>query len=155
MGLPRVPRLRALVCVVYFAAVAGALWWVVPPFETPDEPDHLAYVSFVAERRALPNQRVPAQTVENEGTQPPLYYVLAAAIVRALASDATVDVRPACNLLHVWNGGPRADVPFYHHWPEGAFVTPSDRRAFFAVRLLSVLLGVATVAVYPFGEPRR
>jgi Dolichyl-phosphate-mannose-protein mannosyltransferase len=52
----------------------------VPLFEAPDEQLHFAYVQYVAMGKGLPVQALeqPTHLARQEGSQPPLYYLLAA-----------------------------------------------------------------------------
>ncbi len=139
--------------VAYFLLFATAFALLVPPFEAPDEPAHLAYVSFVATRAELPNQYDPqralpglAGVIVTEGHQPPLYYALAALLVRLVARDDHVDAVALPNPEHAWNGGSRTDVPLLQHAAGVPFPHASDRVAFLLLRLCSVALGAANVA---------
>ena len=60
----------------------GTMWSVcVPAFEKPDEVHHFAYVQFLARERRLPVQaREPDPFLDAELQQPPLYYLVAAAL---------------------------------------------------------------------------
>src|SRR5262245_15664852 len=66
------------------AALVLAYARAVPLLEAPDEQSHLHYVGFVAWEKRLPGTRGQVD-VPGEGMQPPLYYVWAAAWLRALA----------------------------------------------------------------------
>jgi Dolichyl-phosphate-mannose-protein mannosyltransferase len=57
----------------------------IPPYESPDELQHTAFVVWLADRHGLPvvDQAAPGPW-EQEGTQPPLYYGLVATLVGAL-----------------------------------------------------------------------
>ena len=52
----------------------------IPLFEAPDEQWHFAYVQYVATGHGLPVQSLahPTHLARQEGSQPPLYYLLAA-----------------------------------------------------------------------------
>src|SRR5437762_12724461 len=65
-----------------FALVAGLYSLVVPPWEAPDEPAHFAYAAHLLDARALPRMVVGAGPTEAH--QPPLYYLLAAALMAPL-----------------------------------------------------------------------
>jgi len=98
------PLVLAVVLACYVGL--GALYaWQTPAWQTPDEPAHFNYVQYVAEENALPllqagdypheyleeikAARFPATMsiapLRYESHQPPLYYVLAAALYRATA----------------------------------------------------------------------
>ena len=139
-------RLSRLAVLTYFAAFALCFALLVPPWEPPDEPSHLFYVNFVAQRARLPNQYETGESVVGEGHQPPLYYVLGAAVDRTLEPDHSVDIEPVRNPRHVWNKGPDWYVPVYAHTSPDIFATARDRLGFYALRLLSVFLALANLA---------
>ncbi len=124
---------------VYFTLTAGLLAVMVPTFEAPDEPSHLEYVNYVAINLALPNQLVPEKTVVGEGVQPPLYYILTAALVRALNRDHRIDTNPIPNRQAAQFGGERPDVPLFDHSSGSFFDDIQDKISFYVLRLLSVL----------------
>jgi 4-amino-4-deoxy-L-arabinose transferase-like glycosyltransferase len=69
----------ALIVGVYLAL--GLVYsTTIPVFEAPDEQWHFAYVQYVATGGGLPVQSLdhPAHLASQEGSQPPLYYLLAA-----------------------------------------------------------------------------
>ncbi len=72
---------REIVLVLALFAALGSLYSVTTPlFEAPDEQWHFAFVQYVATGRGLPVQAdPPAHLARQEGSQPPLYYLLAAA----------------------------------------------------------------------------
>jgi hypothetical protein len=130
---------------VAFAFVAAVYALLVPPFELPDEPDHLAYVNFIAARGALPNQYNPAQAVLREGHQPPLYYALCAVVVRLTQPDRRVDVRPVPHRPPDFVAPEH--IPIFRHVDMPIFPTRADWMGFYLLRLLSVLMATLNVAV--------
>ncbi|HEX2513611.1 MAG TPA: hypothetical protein VH257_02835, partial [Chloroflexota bacterium] len=48
---------------VYAAVLATLFALLVPPYEAPDEPSHLAYINFMATRAGLPNQYDPQRSL--------------------------------------------------------------------------------------------
>lgn len=73
---------REIVLVLTLFIALGVLYSVTTPlFEAPDEPWHFAYVQYVASGRGLPIQALdqPAHLARQEASQPPLYYLIAAA----------------------------------------------------------------------------
>jgi len=130
---------------VSFAFVAAVYALLVPPFELPDEPDHLAYVNFIAERGALPNQYNPSQAVLREGHQPPLYYALGALVVRLTQPDWRVDVRPVPHRPP--DPAAPEHIPIFRHVDMPIFPTRADWMGFYLLRLLSVLMATLNVAV--------
>jgi hypothetical protein len=130
---------------VAFAFVAAVYALLVPPFELPDEPDHLAYVNFIAARGALPNQYNPAQAVLREGHQPPLYYALCAVVVRLTQPDRRVDVRPVPHRPPDFVAPEH--IPIFRHVDMPIFPTRADWMGFYLLRLLSVLMATLNVAI--------
>jgi hypothetical protein len=137
---------------VYVAVFGTAFALLVPPFEAPDEPAHLAYVDFVATRAALPNQYDPQQDIPGvgasptEGHQPPLYYAAAALLLRLARQSPCLAAPPMPNPLHAWNGsgGTRTDLPLFQH--DGNTWRSVDLPCLLLLRECSVLLGVLNVA---------
>jgi 4-amino-4-deoxy-L-arabinose transferase-like glycosyltransferase len=123
---------------LYFVAVSAAFAVLIPPFEAPDEPFHLAYINFVATRGELPNQYDPGHRVEGQGHQHPLYYVLTGAVVRMTGS--AVQVEPRGNPRNKLFGGSEWDIPVFDHRTGSAFASKTDAIRFYALRLLSVAL---------------
>src|SRR4029453_350428 len=88
----QVTRRYILSVFVLAFVVRLAYLFVPPPFQSPDEYSHYSYVRFVHTFGHLPVQSNPAtQPEELEFHQPPLYYILAAAIFR---STNFVNARP-------------------------------------------------------------
>lgn len=142
-GRRGIPWAALVLC--YFALFSGAFAFLVPPFEAPDEPGHLEHVNFLSKHRALTNQTVPERTALGEGHQPPLYYVLAAALVALSQPDAVVSVEASRNPEHLWNGGRRLEVPLFDHTRAEIFPDARDRFGFYLLRLTSVLLGLVNI----------
>ena len=78
--LLRLPSELALVLALYVAL--GIFYSLTTPlFEAPDEQLHFAFVQYLATGHGLPVQTIdtPTHLARQEGSQPPLYYLLAAA----------------------------------------------------------------------------
>ncbi|MCY4024667.1 MAG: hypothetical protein OXF32_14610 [Anaerolineaceae bacterium] len=77
--------------------LVGLLYtWATPVLEASDEPHHFAFAEYVSRHRALPVQ-VPGEITPwaQEGSQPPLYYILVAALISAIdTSDLPEVMRP-------------------------------------------------------------
>ena len=146
-------RWAAPALLAYTAAFGTAFALLVPPFEAPDEPAHLAYVDFIAARAEIPNQYGPDSPLTGhglsptEGHQPPLYYAAAALLLRLTAQAPCMPTPPTPNPLHAWNGagGTRIDVPMFQPAEAGARRS-IDYPCLLLLRELSVLLGVLNVA---------
>jgi hypothetical protein len=93
-----------------------------PPFQSPDEKAHLAYINYLIKNRSLPNQADPARAVVGEGHQPPLYYAAAACVAGLL------------------NGGDPVKIT-----ADNYFEDTRSRSIFFVLRALGALMVAATV----------
>lgn len=84
-ALRRRSRLRGLVLIALFLVVGIVYSLATPPFETPDEPFHYAFARYIAQGNGLPVQSA-TQTGPwaQEGSQAPLYYLLAGWLTGAI-----------------------------------------------------------------------
>src|SRR5215470_5028742 len=78
-GAPAPHRSILFALPVAFVLVAGYFSVRVPPWEAPDEPAHFVYVAHLLDAGDLP--RMVAGGGPTEAHQPPLYYLLAAALM--------------------------------------------------------------------------
>ncbi len=88
--------LRYLLLIPCAYLVVGATYvQQTPPFETPDEYGHYAYVRYLYEERRLPPLFVSSHEWEQgQMHQPPLYYGLGALLVGPLDTDAWQQAHP-------------------------------------------------------------
>lgn len=71
-----------------FMLLAGLYSVVNPLFEAPDEVWHYEYVRWLVEDNGLPRPEDVGQAPWNqEGSQPPLYYMAAALITKLIPTD--------------------------------------------------------------------
>ena len=136
-------------CVYLMLAITYGL--IAPPFESPDEIGHFFTTKYIADFGRLPAPDVePAEKYlyGQEGTQPPLYYLVGALIVRA----SGVSTESAAEYLqvnpHTTCGSPQlaGNKGFLAHDPvEEAFPWQRTILALHLLRLYSTLLGLATV----------
>ncbi len=136
-----------------YLALAVAYSLVVPPFESPDELHHMGYVVHLVRKGNLPIQQPGEATLyAQEGSQPPLYYLMASLLVHAVdLSDFSDVTRPN---PYVRMGLPSAidNQHLVMHPPEGAPLRDSIL-ALHLVRWLSIVLGVGTVlSTYALGR---
>ncbi len=135
--------------------VLGAAWaTLVPLGQAPDEPGHFRYAAFLAQHGRLPDYY--ADSAGYESYQAPLYYTLAAAVgkLAGIGGEAPAEggqAPPAA--LAASNDEIIARLPHYPTVRTGqhalaldalrqaARFTPAQRRAWLAMRLLTVLLG--------------
>jgi len=151
-----------LISILLVYAIAGAIYAFSAPFlDVSDEVRHYAMIEHLAQGRGLPiqdealNRRIteeerrairPLTYYAQEGSQPPLYYALMAAV--ALPFDRSNYADLVWPNPHARLG--RADAT--NNWnqlihvPDGAFPWRGTALAVVAMRLLGVLLGAATVA---------
>jgi 4-amino-4-deoxy-L-arabinose transferase-like glycosyltransferase len=138
--------------IVIFLALAAANGFIIPSFESMDEPEHFNYMRYLADGHGLPDQLDVATALEynyyQEGGQPPLYYILGSLVLRALGEDVD-DVESltvpnpfsTCGDLTqtvskgLWTRDPRHEAPPWHGAALGNH----------AVRLLSAVFGAVTV----------
>ena len=119
---------------------------VTPLFEAPDEIQHYFYVKYLADERTLPVLTIPeGEIFQQEGSQPPLYYLLGA------LATFWIDTDDAPSLLSL---NPYANVGIPLALGNKNVIIHTDREAFpfhgavlaiHLVRFLSVLLGAVTV----------
>lgn len=113
---------------------------VVPLSEAPDELSHYDYVRVVARE-----WRLPVGTEVGEAIQPPLYYILGAALTWPIPMDLDFARSNPAFRLH----DPEAPKNLFVHGRAEAFPYRGSALAFHLVRVLSAVLSTLTVwAVY-------
>lgn len=79
-------RVLTTLLIVYMLIALGYLS-ATPPFEASDELWHMGMVHHLSQTGELPVQQIGTETIwEQEGSQPPLYYAIAAVIARTVNS---------------------------------------------------------------------
>ena len=137
--------LMALIVIVFL--VLGAVYSVtVPLWETPDEIHHLFFVKHLADGKGLPVQSEETRGLwEQEGSQPPLYYVLGAVLT------FWIDTSDAESLLWknpLGNKGTPASLGnknVFIHTEREAWPWHGTALAMHLLRGLSLLMGAGTV----------
>jgi 4-amino-4-deoxy-L-arabinose transferase-like glycosyltransferase len=121
---------------------------VVPVFEAPDESHHFFVVVHLLDQRALPIQRDETRGPwAQEGSQPPLYYLVGALLVAGMdLSDAEELLwrNPQANIGDPTNPG---NKNVYIHPPAQGYPWRGAVLAVHILRVLSLLLGAMTVAL--------
>jgi len=119
--------------------------FITPAYEGPDEIAHLDYMNFLAKNRVLPDQTNLAHggSTSWEHHQPPLYYVLGAAVLTIAKPDHAIDIRLEKQAAG-WVRPPGPDGT-----SRDLFVSGTDRNLFYLFRLISVLVGAITL-IYVF-----
>ena len=140
----RPPRRALAVLAVVYLALALTYAWAMPLFESSDETWHFWYVKHLADGKGLavvtPDER---PLWRQEGTQPPLYYLLAAALVRPVdTSDAERVI-----IRNPFITAGRADLPGNRNTTLPVSRDPLRGTALAAqtARWFSVALGLVTV----------
>lgn len=141
------PSRPVTILLAIFALLAATYSVVTPPFETPDEIWHYAVIQHIASGQGLPVSGPDTDAAwQQEGTQAPLYYLLAAAATVWIDQSDFPAVYARAN-PHAAPGQPDTPInrnyQIHHadeHWPwRGAFL------ALHVARLVSVALGTVTV----------
>lgn len=145
-----------LLIAAIFALLAAAGNLALPPFEGPDEPMHYAYVQHLAQGYGFPSQDVPepfhdSYRPQQEASQPPLYYGLAALVTRWIpgSGDVTAALQP----------NPYFTLDDPHHWldnenlwlrsPHVGTLNPGFVAGVRSARLVSTCFGIlAVIATY-------
>jgi 4-amino-4-deoxy-L-arabinose transferase-like glycosyltransferase len=129
---------------------------VTPPLEKSDEHGHYGYILYLREYRALPTLRPysGSQPVKFKGAdqpstwlwlasefrQPPLYYIVAAALTSWLPDD------PDPDQLVVLNPYARSAVPVYRNDNRNRFLHPPEMTPLIlATRLVTLLFGLGSM----------
>ena len=134
--------------VVAFVLLSCLYSVVMPIFEASDELSHFAVVKHIADGLGLPAQRPGVKTAwEQEGSQPPLYYLLVSPIARWI-DTSDVSERRRYN-PHAQPGDPYlyANKNLVVH--SGAENAPwqGTTLAVHLIRFVSILMGTATVVL--------
>ncbi len=151
-----------LLLLLTFLALGITYGVILPPFENLDEPEHFEVIRYVADTGRLPIHNAPdtiSYHIRQEASQPPLYYLLSAGIVRLLdlhAEDAPAfwrfNPRVACGpeAPHLYDN--RAVL--YHNPHREALPWDGALLTMHTLRLWSTLLQTITV-IGTFALARR
>lgn len=140
-----------LLLLITFLAVGAVYALVTPPFEASDEMFHYPFVRNIALGRGLPIQKIEfEQPWEQEGSQPPAYYLLSAALTFWIDTgdyESVAVVNPFARI-----GIPGTPQNANHtRYPANALVESfpphGTNLAVRLLRLLSMLMGAGTVAL--------
>ncbi|MCP4166731.1 MAG: hypothetical protein GY759_12690 [Chloroflexi bacterium] len=145
----------SLALIVVGFLILGGLYSVVNPlFESPDEVWHYEYVRWLVEGNGLPTpEAVGSAPWHQEGSQPPLYYIIAAALTKSI---------PTTNATEVIRYNPHAAVGLAEAFGNKNMIVHSNADAWpwsgvalsaHLVRFFSLVLGVVTVGA-TFGTAR-
>ncbi|MGC9360066.1 MAG: glycosyltransferase family 39 protein [Anaerolineae bacterium] len=128
-----------------YLALAVAYSLVVPPFESPDELHHMGYVVHLVREGALPIQR-PGETTlfAQEGSQPPLYYLMASFLVHGVDVSDFSEVSQLNPYVRMGLPSAIDNQHLVMHPPTGSALRDSIL-ALHLVRWLSIAMGIGTI----------
>jgi hypothetical protein len=141
--------LPLIVILTAFIILSLIYAWVTPPLEASDELWHVGMVNVIADTGQLPVQVVGAKTPwMQEGSQPPLHYLIAAALVKPIdRSDFDIVRQPNPHAVAGVPGNVGNKNLVLHATPHPTL--QGTALAVYLLRLFSILLGCVTVsAVY-------
>jgi hypothetical protein len=144
-------RWLALIIAVHLA-LGLVYMWATPMFEASDEGVHYAVVHWLAQGNGLPVQRVPRPgepkvitTYEQQGSQPPLYYALAAGITAWVDTGDFEQVYVRNPLSRLGVPGTTHNVTLYRHLRDQS-PFEGTALAVSVIRLFSLGLSCVTIA---------
>ncbi len=143
-----VTRHKLSLVVIAYLALAVIYSLATPTFEASDEVSHYAVIQHIVDTGDLPVQRPGVKTAwEQEGSQPPLYYLLASPVARV------IDTRDAADRMypnpHAAPGDPSLDANrnLIIHSTAEDFPWHNTTLAVHLIRFASIVMGAATVAI--------
>jgi 4-amino-4-deoxy-L-arabinose transferase-like glycosyltransferase len=149
MGTRHLRRSLTLALILIAFIAIGLIYSIASPiFEASDEAWHYAVIQHIADGFGLPVQQPGVKTTwEQEGSQPPSYYLLMAAATK------WIDTRDVLDRMyrnpHAVPGDPSLDANrnLVIHSPAEDFPWQSTALAVHLIRLLSIGLGAITIAM--------
>ncbi len=146
------PLWPLLAILAIYVLLVGIYSWATPPFEGPDEPQHFAYIEWLVEHNDFPPQGEASweTPVQQESSQPPLYYLLASLPARLSGIDDP-------NAEHRPNPYPIRGFPLNYpdndnraiHYPTDAIPLQGGWLALYLARVVTLGFGLLLViAVY-------
>ncbi len=136
------------VCLLAFIVLALLYSIATPIFEASDEVSHYAVIQHIADTGALPVQQPGVKTTwDQEGSQPPLYYVLVSPLARL------IDTRDAAERMyrnpHAVPGNPSLDANrnLVIHSPAENFPWHNTTLVVHLIRFISIVMGASTIGL--------
>ncbi len=139
-------RLLLLIVGAYFL-LAIVYAQATPPLEASDEYKHYPVVQHIQNQRELPilDPNEPGLWLQ-EGTQPPLYYIIMAGLTSWIDTSDLEDVHRVNPHAFVGNPNQLGNKNLIIHQPEReAFPWQGTVLAIYVIRLASILLGIGTI----------
>ena len=153
---PALPTLLALstLLLLYFLFGVGYSHSRVPLAESPDELDHFQYIQLLSQSGQLPIMSpIAAENETMEANQPPLFYATQALLLRwaGLETGDRLDLpHNACYSFDPQDSGRQT---FYQHTTAELTRNNPPYTAFYAARLISLLMGAGVVLLtYAIGR---
>jgi len=129
-----------------FILLASAYSLVNPVFESPDEVYHYPYVKHVADGNGVPVQRIGEETLyEQEGSQPPLYYLVSAMLTRWIDTGDIEDIRRLNPHARIGVSLAQDNKNMVIHSDAERWPWTGTVLAVHLIRFVSVMLGAGTV----------
>ncbi|MGQ9815573.1 MAG: DUF2142 domain-containing protein [Candidatus Roseilinea sp.] len=119
-------------------ALAALFSVMVPPWEAHDETGHFAYINHLVLQRTLPNAMAESKVFLDQSHQPPLYYMVAAALTFWV--DRSDNLTPQLNIF-AFDGTNRQGARLLLRERGEAFPWQGTILALHMARLVSVALG--------------
>jgi 4-amino-4-deoxy-L-arabinose transferase-like glycosyltransferase len=132
---------------IAFTVLTLMFVFVVPPFESPDEYYHVAMIQKLATDGQLPVQTADALKTDwhQEGSQPPLYYMLGSLIFRWFDRSDYEQVRQLNPNAYLGQPQLIGNKNYVLHDPMYPPTFNGTRLGIYVLRLFSVMLGCITV----------
>ena len=131
---------------IAFLALGVLYSTAIPIFEKPDEPYHYFFVQHLARERSLPVMDSPGEKLwEQEGTQPPLYYMLAAWLVSQVDDPDARELYWVNPQRNIGDPGRPGNKNFVVHTKDERWPYQGAVLAIHMARWLSLVIGAATV----------
>ena len=142
-----VPRIGIAAVLIAYVILGVVFSLVTPIFEAPDEIHHFFYVKQLADGGGLPRQDLaePPLPWDQEGSQPPLYYGLAALLTAPIDTGDALDLlwrNPHANIGDPLRPGNKNRIV---HTEREAWPYRDTTLAIHLARWLSLALGAITV----------
>lgn len=132
--------------VLFYLLLATATNSITPLGESPDELDHFLYMTHLVQTGQFPILKAnAADNVTMEANQPPLYYLLGAALIRPIPLESSGAL--PLNACYSFEPTDNGRSTFYQHTSAEQFPYHGTVLAFHVARFFSTLLGVGTLLI--------
>ncbi len=149
MNLATRQRLALVIIIIAFLLLGISYVWATPPLESSDEYKHYPFVQYVQNTGKLPvlDPENPGLWLQ-EAAQPPLYYLLAAAVTSNIDTSDLPDVHHKNPQAFIGNPGQVGNKNLIIHDPQlETFPWRGTVLAIYVIRMVSLALSVGTILV--------